>query len=131
MTTTAHHADHGRLFDRFVESIRDEGTSLVSPKKFADAFHIPIEDLAAEVRVHRNTVNSHPESPRIQRFMREALKVLSASNETQGDIGKKMYWMRNYPIPAFGHKTAWDLTLEGRADAVVAYLESIADGFAG
>ncbi|WP_353214944.1 DNA-binding protein [Salinisphaera hydrothermalis] len=127
MTTEVDRAHHERPFDRFVESLRKEGTSFISPKKFADAFDVQVQDLAADLRVHRNTINTHPASPRIQRFLRDTLKLLSAIDEIHNDMARSKSWVRNHPIPPLGHNTAWDLTLNGRADDVVAYLESISD----
>ncbi|MFU7548321.1 antitoxin Xre/MbcA/ParS toxin-binding domain-containing protein [Pseudomonas paraeruginosa] len=39
--------------------------------------------------------------------------------------------MRNEPLRDFGYKTAIDLIEEGRADALMAYLDSLAGGAAG
>lgn len=41
------------------------------------------------------------------------------------------FLLRNEPQRAFGYKTADTLIQEGRADAVIAYLESLAGGAAG
>jgi hypothetical protein len=44
---------------------------------------------------------------------------------------RAVFLLGNEPLRAFGYKTADTLVQEGRFDAVIAYLESLAGGFAG
>ncbi|ABB75345.1 hypothetical protein Nmul_A2051 [Nitrosospira multiformis ATCC 25196] len=81
--------------------------------------------------VHRNTVCSHPESPKLQHYLREMLRVMSAASASQSDFNRVLFWFKNVPIPSFNHKTALQLIAEGRTDDVVAYLESIQSGYVG
>lgn len=131
MSTTTSPPEPSLSFDRFFYTVREDELPIISPAKFARAFHMQIQEVAIEARVHRNTLRRHPESPQAQQFLRDSLKVLSAVSEIQSDVRKGMYWMRNHPIPSFAHKTAMELIGTGRADDVVTYLESIADGFSG
>ncbi len=71
------------------------------------------------------------EHEKLQRLMREALRVVSASAGITGDEDRAIYWMRNTPIPEFDNRTAMDLVAEGKADAVVKYLQSIESGSSG
>ncbi|MEB2401158.1 MAG: DUF2384 domain-containing protein [Alcaligenaceae bacterium] len=48
-----------------------------------------------------------------------------------GDEKRAAFLLRNEPLRAFGYKTADTLVQEGRADAVIAYLESLAGGAEG
>nr|WP_258189378.1 MbcA/ParS/Xre antitoxin family protein [Stutzerimonas stutzeri] len=48
-----------------------------------------------------------------------------------GNLERAASLLRNEPLRAFGYKTADDLVQEGRADAVIAYLKSLAGGAAG
>jgi len=50
--------------------------------------------------------------------------------EMTGDLERAAFLLRNEPR-AFGYKTADGLIQEGRTDAVIAYLESLAGGAAG
>jgi len=53
------------------------------------------------------------------------------ATEMTGDLDRAAFLLRNEPLRTFGYKTADALIQEGRADAVIAYLESLAGGAAG
>jgi uncharacterized protein (DUF2384 family) len=59
------------------------------------------------------------------------VRVLTAATEITGDDKRAAFLLRNEPLRAFGYKTADALIQEGRADDVIAYLESLAGGAAG
>ncbi len=59
------------------------------------------------------------------------VKVLAVATEMAGSLERAALLLRNEPLWAFGYKTADDLVQEGRTDAVIAYLESLAGGAAG
>lgn len=103
----------------------------LSPAKIAKALSIQTQVLADSAHVHRNTLSARPQSPKVQALLQSILRVLSAATEAFGDRNTAIAWMRNEPVPAFRHKTALDLVREGRADAVVSYLESVSAGFVG
>lgn len=54
----------------------------------------------------------------------------AVATEMIGDLERAAFLLRNEPR-AFGYKTADGLIQEGRTDAVIAYLESLAGGAAG
>ena len=118
-------------FETFVETLRFDDTLSLSPMRVADALSLPLQDLAATAGVHRNTVRAHPESPRLQHYLREMLRVMSAASASQSDFNRVLFWFKNVPISSFDHKTAYQLIAEGRTDDVVAYLESIQAGYVG
>ena len=47
------------------------------------------------------------------------------------DPEKAAFFVRNQPIPSFGHETALQLVGEGRIEDVIAYLASIKSRFVG
>ena len=59
------------------------------------------------------------------------LRVLAVITEITGDEQRAAFLLRNEPLRAFGYKTADSLVQQGRADDVIAYLESLAGGAAG
>jgi hypothetical protein len=67
---------HG--FDGFIDFLRDQeaGASTLSPKRFGDVLSIDIQTLATQAHVHRNTISRAPASESVQKFLREALRVL-------------------------------------------------------
>jgi hypothetical protein len=118
-------------FMSFAEEFRTPGQPMIQPERFAEALHWRVQDLAKLAGVHRTTVTETPSNARLQRFLREALRALSAAFEITHDRDRSIFWFRNSPIPEFGHQTAETLVAEGKADAVVAYLTSIAAGSSG
>jgi uncharacterized protein (DUF2384 family) len=118
-------------FEVFVDSLKDPAAPMLSPQRFAAALHIGTQELADVARVHRNTLRVSPAAPRLQSSMRGILRVMSAAASFGRTNDEVIYWLTNHPIAALGHKTAWDLVAEGKAQAVVDYLESIESGFVG
>jgi transcriptional regulator with XRE-family HTH domain len=118
-------------FMSFAEEFRTPGQPVIQPERFAEALHLRVQDLAKLAGVHRTTVTETPSNARLQRYLREALRALSAAFEVTHDRDRAIFWFRNSPIPEFGHRTAETLVAEGKTDAVVAYLSSIATGSSG
>jgi hypothetical protein len=97
----------------------------------ADILGLQQQDLAELAGVHRNTLRTHPESPRLQSALRDLMRVLSAAVAVQPDPQRAIFLVKNEPIPAFRHKTLLQLVQEGRTEDAVGYLESIGTGFVG
>ena len=57
-------------------------------------------------------------------------RVVSAVEAIWGDRNKAVAWLQE-PLATFGGKTALELVAEGRADALLRYLASVASGFVG
>ncbi len=115
----------------FIERFREPNTPYLSPTLVGEFFGFRIQELAERAHVHRNTPTARPQSPQLQKYMQEMLRVLAAASEMTGDTERAAFLVRNEPLKAFGYKTADILVQEGRADAVIAYLESLASGAAG
>ena len=81
--------------------------------------------------VHRNTLRTHPESPRLQAMLRDLMRVLSAATAIQPDPQRAIFLIKNEPVPAFRHKTLLQLIQEGRTEDAIDYLESVSAGFVG
>lgn len=96
-----------------------------------DFFGLRVQELAERARVHRNTPTARPHTPQLQKYLQEMLRVPAVATEIMGDSERAVFLLRNEPLRAFGYKTADTLVQEGRSDAVIAYLESLAGGFAG
>ena len=118
-------------FADVLESAREAGTSRLSATNIADALEMQYQDLAALAGVHRNTLRTHPESPRLQAALRDLMRMLSAATAVQPDTARAVFMVKNEPIPAFRHKTLLQLVQEGRTEDAIDYLESISAGFTG
>ena len=107
-----------------------DGTFL-SPSKVAQSLNLQLGDLAAAAGVHRNTLTARPQSSRVQAFLRDTLRVLSAAKEVFGQTELPIAWLLNEPLSAFRQKTAFELISEGRTEAVLGYLNTFSAGFVG
>lgn len=123
----------GGTFQHFVEFLREAETSapVLSPKRFSLAMHIDLQTLAEQAHVHRNTISRAPGSRGVQDFLREALRVIKAATDLNGDLNKALFWYRNEPLSVFCYKTAERLVSEGRTDDLLRYVASIEAGAAG
>ena len=63
--------------------------------------------------------------------LERCLLVVTAAAELSGNTPQALSWFGSHPISTFDSKTAQQLVLEGRADAVLAYLESLQSGTSG
>lgn len=112
-------------------TVREPGSSNLSAAEVANLFGLQYQDLAAIAGVHRNTLRTHPESPKLQAALRDLMRVLSAASAVQPDTSRAFFMLKNVPIPAFRHKTLLQLVAEGRTEDAIDYLESISAGFTG
>jgi hypothetical protein len=51
--------------------------------------------------------------------------------EVLGSRDDAIRWFLDEPLKVFRGRTAWEVVLRGRAEAVIGYLESISSGFVG
>lgn len=134
MTTTALTTPtFQKNFDGFMDFLRDRelGAVALSPKRFSEVFNVDLQTLAAQAHVHRNTLSRAPASESVQRFLREALRVIRAATDLSGDVEKALFWYRNEPLQPFGYKTAEQLVSEGRTDDLLRYIASLEAGSTG
>lgn len=113
------------------EQFREPNTLYLSPVRVSEFFGFNIQELAERAHVHRNTPTARPQAPQLQRYMQDMLRALAVALEMTGDAPRAAFMLRNEPLKAFDYKTADTLIQEGRADAVIAYLQSLAGGAAG
>ena len=119
------------VFADILESTREPGTSRFSAPGVASMLGWQQQDLADLAGVHRNTLRTHPESPRLQAALRDLMRVVSAATAIQPDAQRAIFLIKNEPIAAFRHKTLMQLVQEGRAEDAIGYLESVSAGFVG
>ena len=83
----------GGTFQDFVEFLREADTPalMMSPKRFSQALHIDLQTLAEQAHVHRNTISRAPGSRGVQDFLREALRVIKAATDLNGDLNKALF----------------------------------------
>ena len=120
-------------FESFLEFLRDQeaGAAMLSPRRFSEVFSMDIQTLAAQAHVHRNTISRAPSSEGVQRFLREALRVIRAATDMSGDVDRALFWYRNEPLQPFGYKTAEQLVSDGRTEDLLRYIGSLESGATG
>ena len=123
----------GDTYEQFVDFLREADTPapMLSPRRFCQALHIDLQNLAEQAHVHRNTIARAPGSRGVQDFLREALRAIKAATDVNGNLNNALFWYRNEPLAVFGYKTAERLVSEGRADDLLRYVASIEAGAAG
>jgi hypothetical protein len=123
----------GGTYQHFIEFLKDpdEPAPVLSPKRFSQAMHIDLQTLAEQAHVHRNTISRAPGSRGVQDFLRQALRVIKAATDLNGDLNKALFWYRNEPLSVFGYKTPERLVSEGRTDDLLPYMASVEAGAAG
>lgn len=134
MTATTHIAPtFNKNFDGLLNFLRDQevGAASLSPKRFSEVFSMDLQTLAAQAHVHRNTISRAPTSESVQRFLREALRVIRAAADLSGDVDRSLFWYRNEPLQPFGYKTAEQLVSDGRTEDLLRYIESLEAGAVG
>ncbi|KAA0089075.1 DUF2384 domain-containing protein [Paraburkholderia sp. T12-10] len=111
-------------FEQFMSSLRDPAFAapIVSARRFSDALHIDLQTLAKQAGVHRNTLSRMPASESVQRFLREALRVIRAATDVHGCVKQALFWYRNEPLSDFEYKTAEQLVSNGRTDEVLRHI---------
>ena len=115
----------------FAEQFREPDTPYLSPARIGDFFGFKVQELAERAHVHRNTPTARPQAPQLQKYLQDMVRVLAVATEMTGDEKRAAFLLRNEPLRAFGFKTADALIQDGRADTLIAYLESLAGGAAG
>jgi hypothetical protein len=86
--TNATPADSG--FNAFLAQLQEPGKPIISPLRFAQMLHLEQQKLAELAHVHRNTVSRMPASPRLQDFLRDAVRVLAAAFTLAGSADRAL-----------------------------------------
>ena len=123
----------GDSFQHFIEFLREtsEAGPVLSPRRFSQAMHIDLQTLAEQAHVHRNTISRAPGSRGVQDFLRQAVRVIKAATDLNGNLHRALFWYRNEPLAAFAYSTPEQLVSEGRTDDLLRYVASLEAGAAG
>lgn len=114
------------------EMFREENRSILSPRKVGDALELPIQSVAERAGVSRNTPTSSPQNERLQAYLREVVRVLTAALvATSGDRARAIFWFMNEPLADFDFRTPDALVKDGKGQVVIDYIDSISGGASG
>lgn len=122
-------------FERFVAdlkaSARSSGEPVINPKLFSSALGMEVQTLATLAHVHRSTVARAQNAEKLQTFLRDAIRVLGAAADINGNLPDALFWFRNEPIAIFDYQTPEQLVSAGRANDLIRYVQSLKAGFTG
>lgn len=106
----------------------EPGSSRLSARKLAEALHIGMAELAGIVGASRATLSRLPVTAAADRALSPVARILAMASEMSGAADRAALWFKHQPLPGWAGKTARDLVGEGKADAVLAYLEATRAG---
>lgn len=118
-------AEIGKIAQEAARDASGRGIERLRAAVMAD----PIARAAYENR--RKRTGRNVKAAQLRKYMQDLARVYAVVDSMTGNNGLVMFLLRSVPIKALGNKTADALIQDGRADAVIAYLESIAGGAAG
>jgi hypothetical protein len=116
------------MLSPFLDSVVDRNSGLLSPERVGAALRMPMSRLAKLAKLHRNTLQRHPEAPAVQTGLGEVARIVAAAADLLGDTGRAVVWFRHQPLAGFNGRTAEELVADGHADAVRTHLELLRDG---
>ncbi|NYS79424.1 DUF2384 domain-containing protein [Halomonas glaciei] len=122
-------------FNQFLADLkaraRQTKSPIISPRMFCLALGMDVQTLASRAHVHRVTVNRAQGAEKLQTYLRDAVRVMGAAADINGNFQDAAFWFRNEPISAFNFRTPEQLVREGRAEDLLNYVQSLHAGAAG
>jgi uncharacterized protein (DUF2384 family) len=122
-------------FNQFLADLkaraRQTKSPIISPRMFCLALGMDVQTLASRAHIHRVTVNRAQGAEKLQTYLRDAVRVMGAAADINGNFQDAAFWFRNEPISAFNFRTPEQLVSEGRAEDLLNYVQSLHAGAAG
>ena len=106
----------------------DGQSPFLSARRVADHLGVTLADLARLAGVARNTLTAKSGARKVDQALSPLVRILAMATEMAGSEKQATIWFKHQPIPGWAGKTAFDLVAEGKADKVLAYLESVRAG---
>lgn len=99
----------------------------------ASALGITLGELAALLRVNKNSLSGDGQGAIAQKRMSEVARILVRAaaimdNGDGGEAGRAILWFRNQPLPEFRNQTAMELVRVYHGPAVIAHLDKLEKG---
>lgn len=106
----------------------EEGSPFLSATLLSERLGITQSELARLIGVARNTVIAKASTRKLDAALSPLVRILALAAEMAGGESRAVIWFKHQPIPGWAGQTAFDLVAEGKADLVLAYLESVRSG---
>ena len=103
---------------------------LFAPRKIADALRTTSDEVARSAGLGRDAVQrkDRVQSDKTQKRLREMVEILNKVEPRFGSALMAYAWYRSEPLAGFSGQTAMQLVLNGRASAVLDYIDAIDAG---
>ena len=117
------------LFPEFLSDVTDPNGQIAADQ-LVERLQITKKKLAEVTGLSDDAVSKRARlgTPKTQSRLRETVNILNRVEPWAGSIALAFAWFQSQPLPSFGDKTAQELVGEGRASAVMRYLERISEG---
>jgi hypothetical protein len=102
-----------------------------SSEHFARCLEMSSTELLALIGATTDAPSEIVDESKVQRFIWESLIVLGAALVLNKDEARVRLWFCREKIADFGQKTPAVLVAEGKADALLKYIQSISSGSSG
>lgn len=112
-------------FERFFRSLMADDGPGVCPDKLARALHLRKSELATLCATSPARLRLAPHSPRIQRGLRDIVRVLSCAHARFDQLEALLFWFNHYPLQRFAFLTPGELCASGQCESL---LHALRDG---
>jgi len=101
-----------------------------APRKIAEVFNTTSEDVARSAGLGKDAVQRKERfrSPKTQRRLREMIEIINKVESRFGSGLMAYAWYRSEPLSGFAGQTAMQLVRDGKADAVLTYIDAVDAG---
>jgi hypothetical protein len=106
----------------------EEGGHFLSPRRVADFLDVETSELARMTGMSHDTLMDPANGREVNEALNPIVWILVLAEEMTGDEQKTATWFTRQSIPAWAGKSASDLVVQGRAETVRNYLESVRAG---
>ncbi len=115
-------------FDIPVSRLGDGASPYLSARRLAGTLGLTLSEMAALTGLARNTLAAKVGGRKVDNALSPLARIVAMASEMAGGEDRAALWFKHQPIPGWAGKTALDLTREGKADKVLAYLEAVRSG---
>jgi len=97
----------------------------VVPVSIADKLHVSIKDIAFSTGLDASSLENESliQTDPIQKRLKEMIDILDKTISWSNNVNQAYVWYQSVSLPSFGKLTAMDLVKQGKASAVIQYLE--------
>jgi hypothetical protein len=103
----------------------EEGRPFLSPRRVADFLDVQMSELAKMTGMSHDILMDPTNGREVHEALNPIVRILALAEEMTGDDRRTATWFTQQSIPAWAGKTASELVIQGRAETVRNYLESV------